>query len=59
MSYLAENWPYILFLALFAGMHLLDFGCGYGHQQSANHKRRRGGMDRITHESSTERPPLY
>ncbi len=34
MSFLAQNWFYILIVGLFVAMHLLGSGCGHkGHQQ--------------------------
>lgn len=31
MSFLRENWLYILAIALFVGMHLFGAGCSFGH----------------------------
>jgi hypothetical protein len=34
MTFLAQNWFYILIVGLFVAMHLFGFGCGHtGHQR--------------------------
>lgn len=36
MEWILENWIFILFAALFIGMHLFGFGCG-GHGKHGDH----------------------
>lgn len=36
MEWVQENWFFILFAALFIGMHLFGFGCG-GHGKHGGH----------------------
>lgn len=36
MEWIQENWFFILFAAIFVGMHLFDFGCG-GHGSHEGH----------------------
>ncbi len=44
MEWVMENWFFILFAALFIGMHLFGFGCG-GHGKHGKH----GGDDEHKH----------
>lgn len=50
MDFVAQNWFYMLMLALFVGMHLTGFGCG--HRRSRVHKTGAAAM----HRPSTGRP---
>lgn len=36
MEWIQENWFFVLFAALFIGMHLFGFGCG-GHGKHGGH----------------------